>query len=169
MFTPNKTPIGEILNASALFAIPVYSTDQVPFICYIFDRFNNSGLDPSQWVRIYNPDPKILRRNQNIEHFLPQKPAAELKVKKETAEFIDNIGNLLAISYKTNSRLGNASPLKKFERLKGDLRKDVQNLSYIDDFIEAYAPHASAWDKHIILKRAKDLAEKAYQEVWKIQ
>ena len=39
---------------------------------YIFDRFNNFGLDPGQCVQIYNPDPKLRRRNHNIEHFLSQ-------------------------------------------------------------------------------------------------
>jgi hypothetical protein len=145
-----------------------YAPDQISFICYIFDRFNNHNLDPSQWVRIYFPDPKILRRNQNIEHFLPQKPEAELKIKKDTVEVVDNIGNLLAISYKTNSRLGNASPAKKIERLKGDLKKDVQNLPYIDEFITKYGPGASNWEKAKILKRAKEMAEHAYRQVWKI-
>jgi hypothetical protein len=142
-----------------------YSPDQISLICYIFDRFNNHGLDPSQYLHIYNPDPKLLRRNHNIEHFLAQNP--EMKIRKETLDLVDNIGNLLAISYKTNSRLGNASPAKKIERLKGDLKKEVQNLTYIDDFIAKYSEDALTWDDTKIVKRAKEIAEKAYRQVWK--
>ncbi|HEX4263513.1 MAG TPA: DUF262 domain-containing HNH endonuclease family protein [Verrucomicrobiae bacterium] len=146
-----------------------YSQDQISFISYIFDRFNNFGLDPSQHIRIYNPDPKLLRRNHNIEHFLPQKPESELKVKKDTLEAVDNIGNLLPISYKTNSRLGNGSPAQKIARLKGDLSKEVQNLVYLNDFTVAYSVEAPSWDKKKIENRAKDMALKAFRGVWRIR
>lgn len=144
-----------------------YGPENLGLICYIFDRFNNGALDCSQWMKIYNPDPKLLRRNHNIEHFLPQTPDEGLKVKKETLAVIDNIGNLLAISYKTNSRLSNASPAKKMERLKGDLQKEVQNLTYVNEFIAEYGAEASSWDRDKILGRAKKMAGKAYQQVWK--
>jgi hypothetical protein len=145
-----------------------YSNDDVPLLCYIFDRFNNHGLDPSQYLLIYKPDPKMLRRNHNIEHWLPQKPEPALKVKKETLEVIDNVGNLLAISYKTNSRLGNASPAKKVERLKGNLSKEIQNTEYVKDFLAKYSADAHSWDDSRIQKRAKEMAEEAYRKVWKI-
>lgn len=146
-----------------------YSTDQISFISYIFDRFNNFRLDPSQWTRIYNPDPKLLRRNHNIEHIMPQKPDADLKVNHETFEVIDNIGNLLAISYKTNSRLGNGSPAQKIARLKNELKKEIENLSYLDEFVRTYSRDMPSWDKKRIEKRAQKLASQAYQEVWKIR
>ncbi len=146
-----------------------YSSDQLPILAYIFDRFNNYALEPQNWVRIYSPDRGLLRRSFNIEHFLPQTPSADLEVKKETLDYVDNIGNLLAISYKTNSRLGNLSPERKIERLTGDLRREVQNLSYVDDFIAEYSADAPAWDKTKILRRAKQMAEKAFREVWKIK
>jgi hypothetical protein len=145
-----------------------YSLDQLSFLAYIFDRFNNCGLDPSMYVRIYNPDPKIMRRNQNIEHFLPQNPASELKIKPETLEVLDNIGNLLAISYKTNSRLGNASPAKKIERLKGDLKKEIANMPQVNEFVAKYSADALTWNSKKILKRADDMAVEAYEKVWKI-
>ena len=88
-----------------------YSSDQISLISYTFDRFNNFGLDPGQQVRIYQPNPKLRRRNYNIEHFFPQKPEAGLKLKKQDLEFIDNIGNLLAIYFKDNSSLGNVIPI----------------------------------------------------------
>lgn len=145
-----------------------YSTDDVPLLCYIFDRFNNQGLDPSQFLPIYNPDPKLLRRNHNIEHWLPQNPEKELKVNKETMEAIDSIGNLLVISFRTNSRLGNASPARKAQRLKGDLAKDIQNMVYVQEFLAKYSAYAQAWDSSRILARAEDMAREAYKKVWKI-
>ena len=80
---------------------------------------------------------------------------------------VDNIGNLLTVSYKTNSRLGNASPAKKIERLKGDLQKEVQNLVYVNEFAAEYGGDAPNWDHEIILGRAKKMATKAYQQVWR--
>lgn len=153
----------------AIFIETAYSAESISFLSYIFDRFNNWNLDPSQHVRIYNPDPKLLRRNHNIEHFLPQKPDPALKIAEDTLSVVDNIGNLLAISYKTNSRLGNGSPAQKILRLKKELSKEVQNLSYVTEFVDTYAEDSSGWDKQKIEKRARDMALKAYREVWKIK
>ncbi|MCD6049569.1 MAG: hypothetical protein K0Q55_972 [Verrucomicrobia bacterium] len=135
---------------------------------YIFDRFNNVGLHPEQGLRIYNPDPKLMRRNYTIEHFLPQKPEAELKVTSETKEAVDSIGNLLAIYFRDNSKLGNISPAKKIERLKGDMSKHVDNASYVKEFIATYGEKASAWNKEQIQIRTAAMAKNAYQTVWKI-
>ena len=145
----------------------VYAPENLGLLSYIFDRFNNSGLDSSQWLKIYNPDPKLLRRNHNIEHFMPQTPEVGLKINPDTMAVIDNIGNLLTVSYKTNSRLGNASPAKKIERLKGDLQKEVQNLVYVNEFVAEYGADAPSWNHEKILGRAKKMATKAYQQVWK--
>jgi len=144
-----------------------YSSDQISLLTYIFDRFNNHSLDPGQCVQIYNPDPKLRRRNHNIEHFLPQKPEAGLKIKKADLEFGDNIGNLLVIYFKDNSSLNNASPAEKIKRLKTDLSQKVQNLKHVTDFISDYEGDASTWSGERIKKRAHDMAIKAYREVWK--
>lgn len=77
--------------------------------------------------------------------------------------------NLLVIYFKTNSKLGNASPAKKIERLQGDLSKDVQNLPYITEFVRKYGQAASSWDKKQILERAADMAQHAYRVVWKMK
>lgn len=143
-----------------------YATDPVSTLGYIFDRFNNAGLEPGQCMQIYNPDTKLRRRNYNIEHFLPQK--SDVKIKKADLEVVDNIGNLLVIYFKDNSSLGNASPAEKIKRLKGDLLKNVQNLKHVTDFIADYGSDASSWDAEKILARAKAMARKAYREVWKI-
>lgn len=152
-----------VVNFSEL----AYAPDETSLICYIFDRFNNHGLDPGQCMPIYNPDTKLRRRNHNIEHFLSQKPESNAKIKKSDIEVVDNIGNLLVIYFKDNSSLGNASPAEKIKRLKGDLSQKVQNLKYIGDFISDYGAAASSWDSEKIKGRAKDMAIKAYREVWR--
>jgi hypothetical protein len=153
----------------AKFAELSYSSDQLSLISYVFDRFNNQGLDPGQCIRIYNPDPKLRRRNHNIEHFLPQKPETHLKVKQSDIEQVDNIGNLLAIYFKDNASLGNVSPAEKIKRLKGDLSQKVQNLSYVTEFIRQYGGDAGSWGADKIKKRGEEMARMAYREVWKIK
>jgi len=83
-------------------------------------------------------------------------------------EVVDNIGNLLAISFRANSSLGNVSPAKKFEKLRGPLAKRVSNLEYVRRFIEKYEKYADSWGKGVIQRRAEDLAAEAYLQVWKI-
>lgn len=153
---------------AAKFAELKYEDGGNSLLFYIFDRFNNHGLDPEQGLRIYNPDPKLKRRNYTVEHFLPQKPEADLKVTTETKEVVDSIGNLLAIYFRDNSKLGNFSPAKKIEKLKGDLSKQVDNASYVKDFITTYGAAAANWNKEQIQKRTEAMAKHAYQTVWKI-
>jgi uncharacterized protein YoxC len=143
-----------------------YSADQVPLICYIFDRINNYGLEPGQCIPLYFPDPKLLRRNHNIEHFMAQNP--DSKLKKSDVEWVDNIGNLLIVYFKDNSSLGNANPTEKMKRLKGDLSQKVQHLSHVIDFIAKYGSDAGSWGSEKIQKRANDMAIEGYRKVWKI-
>lgn len=145
-----------------------YSAGSIPLISYIFDRINNVGLHPGQRVHIFNPDQKILRRNHNIEHFYPQTPESDMKLDPNTLEVVDNIGNLLAISFRTNSSLGNLSPEKKLKRLKGDLMREVQNQPHVQDFILNYERTVASWGKKSINNRAKNIATEAYRRVWKI-
>jgi hypothetical protein len=143
-------------------------TSDLGLICYVFDRINNYGLDPGQGKQIYNPDPKIRRRNYNIEHFLPQKPDAELKIKKEDRESVNNIGNLLPIYFRENASLGNASPVEKVKRLEGSLAQNIENQKYVKDFISEWGKDAPSWGAEKIKERAVTMAVKAYRDVWKI-
>lgn len=142
--------------------------EQSSLILYIFDRFNFRGLEKGQSLRIYDPTPNVKRKNYNIEHFLAQKPKEDTKDKPDRG-FVDNIGNLLPLYFKVNSKLGNESPAAKIDRLKGDLNNDVQCLPFIKDFISKYSKSADSWGKEKIEARAKDMAIEAYQEVWKIK
>jgi uncharacterized protein with ParB-like and HNH nuclease domain len=142
--------------------------EQSSLILYIFDRFNFRGLEKGQSLRIYDPTPNVNRRNYNIEHFLAQKQKDDTKGKADRG-FVDNIGNLLPLYFKVNSKLGNESPAAKIERLKGDLNNDVQCLPFIKDFISKYSVSADSWGKENIEARAREMAVDAYREVWKIK
>lgn len=143
-----------------------YSPGSISLISYIFDRFTNAGIEPGSWVRIYNPDPKLIRRHHNIEHFLPQSPAEGQGGSHQEGADVHNIGNLLAISYRTNSKLGNLPPARKIEKLRGELQREVQNLSYVNEFAAEYGGAATNWGRNEIKGRAKKMAAKAYSQVW---
>lgn len=130
--------------------------------CYIFDRINNYGLKPTEWVSIYSPDKDVLQNNYNTEHFLSQNPSFE--VSHEDMEAVDNIGNLFIISRHTNSSLKNVSPKDKIPLLKEKGKK----FRYVVDFIEEFEKGDMIWGRAKILKRANDLAKLSYNHVWKI-
>ncbi len=143
-----------------------YSQNSPAIICYIFDRLNNFGLEPAQRLAIYVPNPRLLRRNNNIEHFLPQTPPPEHQIDDNTREAIDSIGNLIPIYFRTNSRLGNLPPAEKVRRLRGDLRSEIQNLPFVQRFLDRYGDQAENWNFEAIQARANDLAEDSYLRVW---
>ena len=148
------------------FADMSYGSDSLAIICYIFDRLNNFGIDPSQRLAIYVPNPRQLRRSNNIEHFMPQSPPRGLPIDDETRESIDCIGNLLPIYFRTNSRLGNLPPAEKVVKLRGELRNEIQNLPFVQRFLDRYGDRADNWNSQEIQARANDLAEDAFQRVW---
>jgi hypothetical protein len=121
------------------FADISYSPNAVPVICYIFDRLNNLGVEAAQRLPIYVPSGRDLRRSHNIEHFMPRNPNNATLVDEETSDTVDNIGNLLPLYFKDNSRLGNKSPAQKIESLQGPLLKNIQNLPFVQEFLHLYA------------------------------
>ncbi len=153
----------------ANFITLAYAPDQTSLLCYIFDRFNNFGKDPAQCTLIYNPDPRLKRRNHNIEHFWPQNLEAPWrKSNKDGLDPADNIGNLLPLYFKDNSSLGKADPMDKIKRLNGDLSGKIENLTYVTEFIREYGSEVSSWDPDKIMNRAKKMGLKAYREIWSI-
>lgn len=145
-----------------------YTRDTIPLIAYIFDRFNNFGVAPGERVPIFDPQKGLIRTSHNVEHFLPQKAGSDASAETATSEVLDNIGNLLVISFRANSSLGNLTPSKKMQKLKGDLAKKVQHLEYVKEFIEKYGDKAESWGDAAIMNRARDMAKDAYQRVWKL-
>jgi len=145
-----------------------YQPSSIPLISYIFDRMNNHKLNAGHRIKIFNSDERVLRKSHNIEHFYPQNPNPKDILEPLTDEQINSIGNLLCISFRTNSKLGNLSPLEKLKRLESDLSKDIANLPYVNDFTKEYKSFIPAWNGEIIEKRALNLSEMAYDNVWKI-
>jgi uncharacterized protein with ParB-like and HNH nuclease domain len=145
-----------------------YSDEFLPLISYIFDRVNNFKLDPGERTIIFNPITNLKRRNHNTEHFLPKKPDDETTIDSATLAAIDNIGNLLPMSFRANSSLGNLSPLKKIQKLEGELSRKTNNLNYLKDFVKQYASSAAEWNDKAIQVRARDMARDAYERVWKL-
>jgi hypothetical protein len=143
-----------------------YNSDNMSIIYYVFDRINNIGLQPAQRLKIYNPDSRILRKANNIEHFMPQHPPEEIGVDNDTKEFIDNIGNLLPIYHRTNSKLGNLSPAEKVVKLRGEWRNEIQNSPFVIEFLEKYGDKADNWNAQTIRERAIDLAELSFKKIW---
>jgi uncharacterized protein with ParB-like and HNH nuclease domain len=150
------------------FAEIPYAPENISLLTYIFDRFSNYNVAPGERVTIFDPQSGVTRHNHNIEHFFPQKPDEDTTADSATRQVLDNIGNLLAISFRTNSSLSNLSPAKKIQKLKGDLSKKVQNLHYVREFIDKYGEKADSWNQDAILQRAQDMAEEAYKKVWRI-
>ena len=143
-----------------------YQPSSIPMISYIFDKINNYGLSAGQRVRIFNPDERILRRNHNIEHFYPQNPLPTSKLPRLGEDEINNIGNLLCISFRTNSKLGNLDPKDKAEKLSKELESEIVNTPYVRKFLTEYHDRMHSWDKSIINKRAESISKDAYTRVW---
>lgn len=117
---------------------------------------------------IYNPDPKLKKRNHSIEHFFPQTPPESLLQKKEAIELKANIGNLISVYFRDNIKLGQSTPAEKLELLEGKLSKNIENQESVKEFIKNYGDQAKDWDAANIRKRATDLAVKAYKQIWKM-
>jgi hypothetical protein len=146
-----------------------YTPDLISLIVYIFDRIENGDLDPGARIPLFNPDPRLLRRNHNVEHFYPRSPpGGPTLANKATLDVVDNIGNLLVLPFRLNSRLGNLLPKEKIESLKGERATDARHQRYLQEFIARYEPQASNWNQDTIQRRAEDLASTAYHKIWKI-
>jgi len=143
------------------FADLAYHSDTIPLIHYVYDRINNFDHKDSQWVSLYNPDKNLLKKNFNIEHFLPRNP--DQPHEEEEVNVLDNIGNLLVISRHSNSSFGNLPPAEKIKLLSEP--KHSGKLSYLKDFVQKYDVGEN-WDEKTIIQRAKDVADHAYKEYW---
>lgn len=146
-----------------------YSGEFIPLIAYIFDRFNNQGLAPGERTAIFDPIDGVRRKNFNIEHFLAKTPDDGIAVDSSTAALIDNIGNLLVLSFRANSSLGNQAPKKKMAKLEGELARKTENLHVVKDFVKRFGPLAADWNEKVIQDRARQMAQEAYETVWKLK
>jgi REP element-mobilizing transposase RayT len=116
----------------------------------------------------FDPLDGVRRKNSNIEHFLPQKPEDNKPIDSATRALIDNIGNLMVLSFRANSSLGNLGPEKRVQRLEGDLARKTENLHIVREFVKQYSKRASEWDEKAIQERARNMAQDAYERVWRL-
>ncbi len=104
----------------------------------------------------------------SIEHILPQNPNEWGRTKKETKEYVNQIGNLLLISKRKNGALGNKPLADKLV----ELRDQSTKLRLVDDFLTKaestewnFDAISASGDFVAILARGRFLAEIAYK-IW---
>jgi hypothetical protein len=97
----------------------------------------------------------------NIEHILLKDPTEWGLTKKDTREYVDNLGNLTLISERINGSMGN-QPLK--EKLvwlkKSKLHLNQELVSKLESI--------NKWNEKEIASRQREIAEFAHDIVWKI-
>lgn len=153
---------------SEKFSELTYGTDSV-LIYYIYDRLNNMNRKGGQYISIYNPDKKLLRKNYDIDHLVSQDSSNYDFDEDQIADFVDNIGNLLVISKHTNGSMQNKKITDKIPLIK---QLEAQNLPEADILSKEWSK--SEWDKtedviENINARALNLSKRAYNVCWKIQ
>ncbi len=72
------------------------------------------------------------------------------------------IGNLLLLSERINSNIGDDDYKTKINKLKRSKLISVQN------FLKFYGDK-NEWTDELIVKRTKDLAKLSYDEIWKLE
>lgn len=135
-----------------------YENSSLKTLYYIFDRITNYKQKGTEIINLYNVDQRITRGSYNIEHLAPQSNKDE-----GNEDIIDNIGNLIAISLHTNSRLHNFSFTKKMSIL----RERQNRLNIVNNFIIDHG-NKDDWTEEDVKQRAKELSDKSYNNIWKL-
>lgn len=99
----------------------------------------------------------------NIEHILPQNPTEWGLTKKDVKEYVDMLGNLTLISKRINGPMGN-KPLKEKAKL---FRESKLNIN--KELLDKFKLLKYKWNEKEIKERQKELAEYAYDFVWKFK
>lgn len=99
----------------------------------------------------------------NIEHILPQDPKEWSLDKKDVKDYVNKLGNLTLISKKINGPMGN-KPLKEKAKLFKDSKLNVNR-----ELLEKFKLLKYKWDEKEIEKRQREIAEYAYDVVWKFK
>lgn len=143
-----------------------YNLSKNTIIYYIFDRFNNFDetqnriVDPAAWIEYYSPNKDVRRHLNSIEHYAPQNPREDNQISN-----VHNIGNLFIIGTDLNGRLSNFTPEEKIIKLKNQLFQDIGPNKMLREFVENFN---NSWNESTVEQRAKDLAERAYDRIWRI-
>lgn len=136
-------------------------------IYYIFSKLNSINIneepiEPSNLPDFFTPD-NYKTMGNNIEHLSPQKP----KDGRKPEENVHDIGNLLVIHRKQNSKLGNDEPKEKVAKIKKWLdESDIWNKPYLEIFVndfEKNCPAGKEWDSELIDDRSEEIAKKIFK------
>ena len=115
---------------------------------------------------IYNAEESYPADLENIEHWYPQNPKKKDNLSEILDEKLHNIGNLLTINAKlNNNKLRNMTPHEKYKYLRDEDKSNKLNV--VKTFLKNYSENEfNDWGDESISKRAKDLADFSYEEVW---
>ncbi|MFA4818644.1 MAG: DUF262 domain-containing protein [Patescibacteria group bacterium] len=97
----------------------------------------------------------------NIEHVLPQDPSQWSLTKKEIKNYVNMLGNLTLIAKKINGLVGN----KKLQEKVGEFRRS--DLEINKKLIKEFEKLNYKWGEKEIRERQEELADLAYDVVWK--
>lgn len=122
-------------------------------IKYSFEEINNYKATGEH---------KIDFSKVNIEHILPQEPTKWGLTKNEIKHYVNKIGNLTLLSHKINSKIGNDVISRKLLELK---KSEIGITSELVAIIESQ----NDWNEEMIYERQYKLAEKSFDEIWKIK
>ena len=125
------------------------------FVKYVLESVN-AYMAPTRETLI---DPN----NVNIEHLLPQSPEHSWGLtKRDVSGYVHLLGNLTLVDKRINSQAGDECLAKKLADLESS------QLPITADLIESIRCSSMNWGETEIKNRQKQLAELAYNKVWRI-
>jgi len=126
-----------------------------PLVIYILSK-----IDKAKGV---TQETNINFTKVNIEHILPQDPVEWGLRKGDIKEYVNKLGNLTLIAKKINGSMGN-KPLKEKAKLF-----NASKLNINKDLFKGFVGSKYKWGEVEIAERQKELAEYAYDHVWKFK
>ena len=136
----------------------IYSpSENKPDIAYIFDRFNQGPFETPS-ISIYEPQHEtVINRLYEIEHISPK------STWEGEEDVVNNIGNLLVLTKKTNRQVDNKILSDKIKIYKGNHFDNLVPVKDLVEFVEK--KKIGLLTPEIIEERAVAMARKAYK-IW---
>jgi uncharacterized protein with ParB-like and HNH nuclease domain len=153
-----KTSLEAFVEDFVLITYSASSPDVKRKLRYIFDRLTNHGVQENHMDLFLAGDNPDDEQPNNIEHVYAKNIEDDYDKLKEKPETINNIGNLLVLSKKENSSLGNRVPSKKIKKLQEKKPRPIHLAQFLDGDFDI----SRKWDANLIDERARFLAEIAY-------
>lgn len=151
-----EKPLKEVFISSFNDLVYKNSSQVRMLIKYILSYFNSFYRKTKEEIINFN--------NVNIEHILPLNPDDSWGLsKKEIKPYVNNLGNLTIISKEINSKVQNKTIAKKLPDLKDSALPVTKKL--IEEYFDK---NKMDWGEAEIKKRQKDMAELAYNNIWKL-